>query len=170
MDGVVRSFHFFLRHKALFTNHRLQCFTNELPYCKLCQRQGMEVREDNVHVFVYCPRAYELWHIVTPILRDISGIHQVPLVDLILGICYARDKHKQCLFNFVVQNAQYAIWLSRKHLQNNNEERDAFDFFKENCFRSFCRLRVFMSLDNFLAYFSPLVIRSRSVIGFRCNF
>ena len=130
----------------------------------------MQVREDNVHIFVYCPRAYELWHVVTPILSEISGVHQVPLVDLILGIYCAHDKRKQCLFNFVVQTAQYAIWLSRNHLQNNNEERDAFDFFKKVCFQNFCRLRVYMSLEKFLNYFSPLVTRSHSVIGFRCKF
>ena len=70
-DGPVRSMHYKLRHKALKTNHIIATFLDVPNTCLFCEQEGNQVREDNVHVMIYCPRAYNLFYRMTPILERI---------------------------------------------------------------------------------------------------
>ena len=169
VDGKARTVHYKLRHKSLFTNHRVYHFNNNgEDLCTLCLRDyGNVVREDNFHLMLLCPRAGDLYYpLVANILQRIAGIRNIQNTDIILGR-EIHDKSKQTCFNFIVQHAQLAIWTSRTNLENNKPLQNAEEIFRKNVFRNLCRVKVVTDARQFFKIFNPITEPNNSVIGFR---
>ena len=166
IDGQARDLHYRLRHHSIFTNNRVSQFTGGPSTCTLCSAHGLSVREDNVHLFVFCSRAYELYAMLAPTLKRIASINEISLSDLILGR-KIDNKHAQTAFNFIVQHGQLAVWQSRRNLEMNRGGTVAIDLFKKNIFRNLCRVRFFLKLPRFFAIFENIVEPNESLLGFR---
>ena len=170
-DGRARNIHFRIRHKSLYTNHRLSKFDskNTSQYCTFClTNYGNAVREDNVHLLVFCPRAYEFYTIIEPKLCEIAQRRYIELEDLILGR-RIHDKSRQTSFNFLIQHTQLAIWQARRNGENNRNEQNVNEIFRKNVFGNLCRVKTITSTNNFFDVFGLIVIKNSSVIGFRLN-
>ena len=133
--------------------------------CKLCAQHGIIVREDNVHLAIFCPRAYNLAFYVTPTLERIAETNHISLSDLILGK-QLHDQKRQTLFNFVVQHYQLAIWQSRINLNMERGEIEADSIFRKNVFRNLCRVRIAMGIEKFREFFDEIIRVSPNPIGF----
>jgi hypothetical protein len=166
-DGMARDTHYKVRHKSLFTNHKASNFIPDVqPYCTLCSTNGMSVREDNTHLLIYCPRAYELYAILTPALERIAGIGFVTLSDLILGRTIDGKSNQTC-FNLIIQHSQLAIWQSRNNMEKNRPLQNTEDVFRTNLFRNPCRVKTVQKREKFFEIFGPITEANDSVMGFR---
>jgi hypothetical protein len=110
---------------------------------------------------MFCPRAFNLYTIITPVLERIAGVRYVGNSDLILGKIM-HDKKKQTCFNFLVQHAQLAIWSTRRNLENNRPEQNA-----EQMFRKISLMLRLLSRDKFYQIFGHITGPSGSVMGFQ---
>ena len=164
-DGVVRDTHFKIRHKALFTNHRTQYFTEGTDKCSYCESLGIDVREDNPHIAMYCVRTFEAIADIVPLLKDISKREFLSAGDLVL-VLKLHNKYDQTCFNWVLQNFQYAVWKSRCRHNFDGEITSVHGILIKNIFRSLCRLKIYLPEDIFYAYFAYIAVPNRSVIGF----
>ena len=165
VDGAARNLHYRLRHKSLYTRHRTTHFSDNPIYCKFCMSEGNLVVEDNLHLILYCPRAYNFFSEITPLLSRISDFRYLELPHLVLGV-RLQDKKRQGVFNFVLQHAQLAIWKSRGNLENNLDDIDCMEIFKRNVFRNLCRVKATMRYDAFFDYFDRLVRPTKTISGF----
>ena len=107
-----RSIHYRVRHASPFTNHRLSKFTETSENCQLCCLSNRREVEDNAHVFLHCIRARKLFAITGRVLKNISGRNEIAPASLVLGQ-KLHDWGREVCFNFVIQNMQRAIWISR---------------------------------------------------------
>jgi hypothetical protein len=164
VDGCARDIHYKLVMKSLYTRDKISKFSATPDFCKLCFIKGIVIKEDITHVFFYCSRAYETYAKITPFLENISGCHQTDMIDLIFG--KKMDK-TNCIYNYMIQMAQHAIWSARNNLELDRLEIHAFDILKKLVFRNLCRQKVFLGNEKFFQIFYPIVDRANSPIGFR---
>jgi hypothetical protein len=170
VDGLARDIHYKIRHKSLFTNHKASNFVpNVQPYCSLCAQEGNIVREDNVHVLMFCPRAYNFYFLLSPTLQRIAEVAHISMSELVLGK-NIYQKTRQTCFNFLIQHCQLAIWQSRNDLEKNRQFRNTEDIFATNVFRNLCRIKTVTKAVKFFRYFGYVTQPTNSVIGFRLAF
>ena len=169
VDGQARNIHYRVRHKALYTNHKATHISPNTPeYCTLCYDHGNIIKEDNYHTLMFCPRAYDLYYFLNPILERISGTRYVELSDLILGK-RIHNSPKQTCFNFIIQHAQLAIWQARRNYDLNKPIQDAEEILKINIFRNLIQVKTVLARNKFFLTFGDITEQSNSVIGFRMN-
>ena len=156
--------------KVLFTRNITNKFKeNPTPfYCKLCFIKRMIVVEDIFHVFFHCPRAYNLYAVITPILERLSGERTTGMIDLIFGK-KIHDRNKHILYNYIIQSTQRAIWQARQNLEQDKQEIHAHSIFREIVFKNLCRQKVTMNGKKFYAIFGPILIVNQSPLGFRLS-
>ena len=168
VDGLARDLHFKLRHHALWTNHRISLFSDQPEFCEICWGyDGSEHREDTAHVFIFCPRAYDFYAFLSPILTRMIDQPQrtITLADLILGLKITPKKY-QVGCNFLVQHGQLAIWRSRLNLNQGLGEIDPIEIFKTNVFRNLCRLKTTTIESKFFDIFGKLMRKTNNSVGF----
>ena len=168
VDGNVRDIHYRLMHRSLYTNHRVAHFTGGPNFCTLCALEGLEVREDNIHLFVFCTRAQIIYHRVVPILKRIAGVTEIPLSDLILGK-KLHDPNSQICFNLLIQHVQLAIWQSRRNLELNRSDTCVLTILQQNIFRNLCKVKMILEHNHFFLIFGEIILPSDSVDWFQIN-
>lgn len=168
VDGKARNIHYRLRHRGLYTNHRVFKFgPNISKYCTLCLQEGNVVKEDNLHLVIFCPRAVNVYYMVEPRLCEIANVRYLRLEDLVLGRRMG-DKRRQNCFNFLIQHCQLAIWESRNFLEHENLEIAVEDVFRKNVFINLWRIKTVMNSKKFFNTFG-LIVREApfSIPGFQ---
>ena len=165
-DGKARDVHYKIRHKALYTNHRTQHFTESDGLCSYCKLFDVDVREDNTHILIYCIRTYTFIGEISPLLQRVSKRNHISLADLVLGTNLS-NKYDETCFNWIIQNLHYAIWRARCLLEFEDKNTPVRDIFEKQIFRSLCRLKTYLTPEMFYNYFHELTIANSSVIGFQ---
>jgi hypothetical protein len=163
--GLARDTHFKVRHKSLYTKHKSSHITGGDNFCTFCAENGNFIKEDNVHLFLHCPRATEIYQRLSPVLLKISGSNTIDICDFVLGKKIA-IKIKQTCFNFLVQNIQLAIWQSRKNGENLTGEQNTFKILKTNLFRNLYRVKTVTPSSKFFEIFGDITFTNDSVVGF----
>ena len=153
-DSFTRTFHYKLLHRSLLTRDKACHFMDVPDFCSFCYLvEGNICRENILHVYLFCARAYNLYHDIDPVLVRISGLRNIELTHLIFGIEMPGDPSRQLCFNLLVHTAQRAIWMSKKSYDDGGTDFDLIDYIARILFSDICKCRTLVSWDSFMQIF-----------------
>lgn len=147
-----RTFHYRLLYGALTTNSQASHFSASPNYCTYCfEKSGERYREDLKHIFIYCPRAYDLYYDLSPILCRISGKSFIGMDHLFFGLfCRNVTRNAGVLcFNLLVHTMQRSIWKSKGAFDGGARDFDIQDFFNRIIYFDIAKAKTILSDDNF---------------------
>ena len=127
-------------------------FPNSDPNCKFCLNRGVTAQETEVHCFLDCSRVSPFWLKIENFLKLSKNDYSLTEIDKIFG---ALIPGGACaiVVNYVIQNAQKAIWKCRQKLEYKNEEIDPWENFKKHTTYSLNRLYRLMGSERFCTFF-----------------
>lgn len=135
ISGYTRNIHFAIIHRFLYTRSK-QAYTNKntIPFCKHCQTQNIELREDVMHVIVHCERVSNFWLKIEKLLNKNESSVKLSVVDKVFGLLITQNKNEENVNNIIIQTAQRAIWQSRNAFEGKNVLINIWDLFKRFLF------------------------------------
>ena len=117
------------RHLSLpSADFLLKCKLVQNDLCSYCQE-----RETNIHIFVDCPIAKNLWQKIEPILQSVTNknMHCTKLYNICFGFNQCRKfLSNECILlcNFIIHTGVLVLWSCRNKMLK-NQRADAWNFF-----------------------------------------